>query len=176
MCWGLEGAKSGREPTADEMGELKRLVHEAMDAGMMGWSCQRLGKNSIQADFDGTPMPTDLVSPETLYAFADVLEERGEGFVEIINATDGDPVRNANPEDRHVVEEIARRSNRPVLFNAVLAMDDPGCEEVHTRAIAWLNRCFEQGLQVYGQGVTVRAPFPVHLGALEPIRFEPGLE
>ena len=71
---GLEGAKSGREPTADEMGELKRLINEAMDAGMMGWSCQRLGAHSIQADFDGTPMPTDMVSPETLYACADVLQ------------------------------------------------------------------------------------------------------
>ena len=156
---GLDDAKAGREPTADEMGELKRLINEAMDAGMMGWSCQRLGAHSIQADHDGTPMPTDMVSPETLYAFADVLRERGEGFVEIINATDGDPVRNAKPEDRRVVEEIARRSNRPVLFNAVLAMDDPGCDDVHKRAIAWLNNCFEQGLQVYGQAVTVRAPF-----------------
>ena len=156
---GLQGAKAGREPTSDEMAELKRLINEAMDAGMMGWSCQRLGENSIQADFDGTPMPTDVVSPETLYEFADVLNERGEGFIEIINSTGGDPIRNAKREDRKVVEEIARRAGRPVLFNAVQAMDEPGAEEVHKRAIGWLTRCFEQGLQVYGQGVTVRAPF-----------------
>ena len=40
---GLDGAKSGRAATADELGEMKRLISEAMDAGMMGFSVQRFG-------------------------------------------------------------------------------------------------------------------------------------
>ena len=33
---GLEGAKAGRQATVTELEEMKRLIHEAMDAGMMG--------------------------------------------------------------------------------------------------------------------------------------------
>ena len=39
---------------------MKRLLHEAMDHGACGWSAQRLGRNSVQADFDGSPMVTDF--------------------------------------------------------------------------------------------------------------------
>ncbi|NOT57097.1 MAG: amidohydrolase family protein, partial [Deltaproteobacteria bacterium] len=58
MIWamGLDGAKSGRMPTEKETQEMCRLIHEGMDAGGCGWSSQRLGANSIQMDYDGTPM------------------------------------------------------------------------------------------------------------------------
>ena len=156
---GLEGAKSGRAATAAELAEMKRLIHEAMDAGMMGWSCQRFGKNSLQADFDGTPMPTDVMPDETLLAFADVLNERGEGFIEMLNATSGEPLKKEDPKDNLFVEEIARRSGRPVLFNALIAMDLPGYETQHRKALKWLDDCFAKGLRVYGQAVTVRAAY-----------------
>jgi N-acyl-D-amino-acid deacylase len=156
---GLEGAKAGRMPTADELGEMKRLIHEAMDAGMMGWSCQRFGKHSVQADFDGTPMPTDVMNAETLLAFADLLDERGEGFIEILNATNGEPLRNKDPNDQLLVEEIARRSGRPVLYNALIAMDMPGYETAHRESLAWIDDCFARGLRIYGQAVTVRAAY-----------------
>ena len=41
--------------------EMQRLLHEGMDAGLCGFSIQRLGPNSAQADFDGTPMVTDTM-------------------------------------------------------------------------------------------------------------------
>ena len=156
---GLEGAKSGRHATPEELAEMKRLIHEAMDAGMMGWSCQRFGKNSMQADYDGTPMPTDLVPDETLLAFADVLGERGEGFIEILNSPSGTPGSSAGGRDTAFVEELARRSGAPILYNALMASDEPGLERMHQRSTRWLDRCFEQGLRIYGQGVTVRAPY-----------------
>ncbi|MGD9603441.1 MAG: amidohydrolase family protein [Gammaproteobacteria bacterium] len=156
---GLEGAKSGRMPTAAEMAEIRRIVHEAMDAGMMGWSCQRFGKQSMQADYDGTPMPTDVMPDETMLALADVLAERGEGFIEMINATTGEPLKTNDPKDSRFVEEIARRSGRPVLYNAIIAMDMPGYETQHRQALKWLDDCFAQGLRIYGQAVTVRAAY-----------------
>lgn len=97
---GLDGAKSGRGATPAELAEMKRLLNEAMDAGMMGIGVQRLGAHSLQADFDGTPMPTDVMPDEGLLALASVLGERGESFIEIINATDGDPLRNGSDEDK----------------------------------------------------------------------------
>ena len=51
---GLEAAKS-RPATSAERKEMQRLLHEGMDAGLCGFSIQRLGPNSVQADFDGTP-------------------------------------------------------------------------------------------------------------------------
>lgn len=155
---GLEGAKSGRQATAKELETMKRLIHEAMDAGMMGWSCQRFGKNSFQADFDGTPMPTDMMPQETLLAFADVLNERGEGFIELLNTADGAP-GSSGGEDARFVEEIARRSGRPVLFNALFASDVPGLEDMHKTSIRWLDSCFERGLRIYGQALSVRAGY-----------------
>lgn len=156
---GLEGAKSGRAATPDEQTEMNRLISEAMDAGMMGFSFQRFGKNSVQSDFDGTPMPTDLVPDETLLAFSDLLGQRGDGFIQLVNAKGGDVVNNTSNADREFVEEIARRTGRPVLFNALIASDEPGHENVHTETMAWIDSCFERGLRIYGQAVTVRAPF-----------------
>ncbi len=85
MVWvmGLEDAKSGRMPTEAETAEMKRIVHEAMDHGACGWSAQRFGQNSVQADYDGTPMVTDLMHDETAIELAKVLGERNEGFIQM---------------------------------------------------------------------------------------------
>ena len=48
---GLEAAKS-RPATDAERTEMRRLLAEGMDAGLGGFSIQRLGKDSTQADFD----------------------------------------------------------------------------------------------------------------------------
>ena len=71
--------------------QMAKLLNEAMDAGACGWSAQSLGQpgepgtetqgGAAQNDFDGTPMPTDVMWPETRMAMAKVLGERGEGFI-----------------------------------------------------------------------------------------------
>lgn len=57
---GLEAAKT-RPADEVERVELRRLMHEGMDAGLCGFSIQRLGSNSAQGDYDGTPMVTDIM-------------------------------------------------------------------------------------------------------------------
>ena len=95
LIWvmGLEDAKSGRKPTDREHAEMARLLNEAMDAGACGWSTQTLGTpgdasketlgGAAQSDFDGSPMPSDVMWPETQEVLARVLGERGEGFIEM---------------------------------------------------------------------------------------------
>ncbi len=83
---GLEAAKT-RPATEAERKEMQRLLHEGMDAGLCGFSIQRLGPNSVQADFDGSPMVTDTMSDEDILALAEVLRERDEGFIQITQAT-----------------------------------------------------------------------------------------
>merc|ERR1719456_1417826 len=79
---GLENAKN-RAATAEEMKEMKRLLREAMEAGACGFSAQILGKTSAQRDYDGTPMVTDTMAKEDLYAFGSVLSELGRGFIQV---------------------------------------------------------------------------------------------
>src|SRR6266850_2090466 len=58
---GLENAK--RRPATDgELARMLALLDESIDAGALGWSAQRTGAHSIQADYDGTPMVTDTMS------------------------------------------------------------------------------------------------------------------
>ena len=155
MVWvmGLAEAKTGRLPTTAETAAMCRLIHDGMDAGGCGWSAQRLGVNSPQMDYDGTPMVTDIMHDATSLAFAQVLAERNEGFIQqtLISPT-GD---NADAE-RHF-EDLARVSGRPVLYNVVQASDR--FPERHRNQLAWLARCRDQGLRVYGQGVTTDPGF-----------------
>ncbi len=156
LVWvlGWERAKGGVVPTDAEHAEMKRLLHEAMDAGAGGWSAQRLHPDrgaSIQRDFDGTPMVTDLMHAETCFALCEVLAERSDGFIQITN---GSP----DGEDGHTfIEQLAIRSGRPVIMNAVQAFD--AMPERHREQIAWLEDCRRRGIPVYGQGVTTDAGF-----------------
>ncbi len=147
---GLEAAKS-RPANAAERKEMQRLLHEAMDAGMCGFSIQRLGPNSTQADFDGTPMVTDTMCDEDIFNLAEVLRERGEGHIQITQAT-GDI-----KSDLEFLERLAAVAQCPILHNAIVpARKDP---KVHRRSLDWLNRCRDKGLPIYGQAGTVRTGF-----------------
>src|SRR5436190_24164428 len=116
---GLDAAKS-RPATAQERKEMQRLLHDGLDAGLCGFSVQRLGPDSVQADFDGTPMVTDTMADQDILALAEVLGERDEGFIQITQAT-GD-IRS----DIAFVEKLAEVANRPILYNVVVpARRDP---------------------------------------------------
>jgi N-acyl-D-amino-acid deacylase len=160
MVWtmGLEEAKSGRMPTPAETQAMQRIVHEAMDHGACGWSAQRLGRNSVQADFDGTPMVTDLMHDETALALARVLGERNEGFVQMTYVPDstGDYVAAMNHSERHF-EDLATESGRPILYNVVLIND--AYPERFREQLRWLESCNKRGIRVYGQGLMLEQSF-----------------
>ena len=156
LVWvlGFEDAKAGRKPTDAEHAEIKRLFHEAMDAGASGWSAQRLmptGPAAVQRDFDGTPMVTDVMHDDTCRVLAEVLGERNEGFMQMTMVS-GDVKR-----DAAFYEELATISGRPMLYNVVQAFDDR--PHVHRNNLKWLERCRERGIRVYGQGLTTDAGF-----------------
>jgi N-acyl-D-amino-acid deacylase len=151
---GRDDAKAGRCPTDAEHARLASLLAEAMDAGGCGWSAQRLppsGPAAVQRDWDGTPMPTDVMHDETCRVLAGVLAARNAG-IQQVTLTTAD-IRH----DLAHLEEIATLSGRPVLHNVVQAFEDR--PHVHRRAIEWLERCRERGIPIYGQGVTTDAGF-----------------
>ena len=152
MIWvmGLEAAKT-RPASPQEQAEMKHLLHEAMDAGACGFSVQRLGEHSVQADYDGTPMVTDTMCDADVLALAEVLRERDEGFVQITQFT-GD-LR----ADLAFQETLAEVSGRPILHNiVVVSQKEP---KVHRRRLEWLEDCNKRGLRIFGQGATLRSGF-----------------
>jgi len=160
MVWtmGLDEAKSGRMPTAAETTTMQQIVHDAMENGACGWSAQRLGRNSVQADFDGTPMVTDLMHDETALALAKVLGERNAGFIQMTYVPDsgGDYVGAMNHSERHF-EDLAIAAGRPVLYNVVLINDT--YPERFREQLRWLESCNKRGIRVYGQGLMLEQSF-----------------
>ena len=155
MVWvmGREEAKSGRMPTDDEHKKMVQLLHEGMAAGGCGWSAQRFGEDSVQCDYDGTPMPTDIMHQETCVEFAKVLSDRNEGFIQMSLI----PSVSGFKEIEKNYEELALASGRPILYNAIQALDsDPSR---HRNLLAWIERCRQKGLRIYGQLVSTSAGF-----------------
>ena len=147
---GLEAAKT-RPATDAEKAEMKRLLHEGMDAGLCGFSLQRLGKDSVQADYDGGPMVTDTMCDADILNLAEVLRERGEGFIQITQSTGN------IKGDLAFLEKLAETAQRPVLHNVIVpSRKDP---KVHKRSLDWLARMRDKGLPMYGQTGTVRSGF-----------------
>jgi len=154
LIWvmGMDRAKAGEVPTDEEHAEMRRLLHEAMDAGACGWSVQRMSKEiNFQRDFDGTPLPTDVMHDETAIHLAEVLGERNAGFIQMTLARSvTDP-----SVDRLHVEHLAEISRRPIIWNAIAALSGA---PVHRDVINWLKSCIERGLRVNAQAATTEAP------------------
>jgi N-acyl-D-amino-acid deacylase len=149
---GLEAAKT-RAATEKERAEMARLLHEGMDAGLCGFSIQRLGPDSVQADFDGSPMVTDTMCDEDIFNLARVLRDRDEGFMEITQATD--PADNR--ADLAFVKKLAGVAKRPILFQAIAPTRKNA--EIHRRLLRWIEECRAEGLPIFGQGASVRSGF-----------------
>ena len=152
---GLEAAKS-RRPNEDELQKMCELVHEGMDAGACGWSAQVFGEASDQRDYDGSPMITDLMTHEELQAFARVLADRDEGYIELSHQTvDIMPGKKLLEPTFKFFEVVAETARRPVLFQTVGAR--AGNPTFHRGHLAWLEDCARRGVRVYGQGNTHKA-------------------
>jgi N-acyl-D-aspartate/D-glutamate deacylase len=147
---GLDAAKT-RPATDTERAEMARLLAEGMDAGLCGFSIQRLGRNSGQADFDGSPMVTDTMCDEDILNLARVLHDRDEGFIEITQAT------GHIKDDLAFVEKLAETARRPILFQAVTASrKNP---DIHRKSLRWVERMRAKNLPIFGQAGTVRSGF-----------------
>ena len=153
---GWEDAKK-RRPTEEELQEMVRLINEAMDAGACGWSAQVLGINSLQRDYDGTPMVTDTLSEAEILTFAKILADRDEGFIELAYQETGEEGRPLGEETRIFFERVAETAKRPILYQAVTP--NSVHPQQHRERIRWLESCSERGLRVYGQAATNRGGF-----------------
>lgn len=114
MIWTMElEADKGRPATDAERREMQRALREAIDADAYGFSAQRQGEHSVQADHRGTSMVTDTKADEHLLALARVLRQRDEDFIQITQHQHDNPQRERAFEDRLAV------SGHPVLYNTL---------------------------------------------------------
>jgi len=153
---GWDGAKT-RRPTEAELREMVQLVHEGMDAGACGWSAQVLGTTSVQRDYDGTPMITDLMTEHEILTFATILAERDEGLIELAYEETGEEGRPLAESTMNFFEKVAATAKRPVLYQAVTP--NAVHPEQHRARLRWLERCAQRGMRVFGQGATRRGGF-----------------
>ena len=143
---GIEAAKT-RAANAEEMAQMKQILHESMDNGAIGFAFSYHGEHNSHCDYDGTSMPTDIMDLETLYELCDVLRERGEGVIQA-------NVQSPNVGNAHVAEEVARRSGRPVIHNIVVVVDAK--PEYHNSILDWLDKTGSENLPLYASSLTLR--------------------
>jgi N-acyl-D-amino-acid deacylase len=151
MIWtmGLEAAKN-RPATEKELQEMCQLLNEGLDAGGCGFSAQRLGNGfvSVQRDYDGTPMVTDTMADEDVLAFGRVLKKRGEGFIQLTQASPD------FQQDMDFYDRLADESGRPILFNATAVRDDR--PSLHRRILRWMEKTNKEGRKIYNQTAVMR--------------------
>ena len=153
---GIDDAKS-RPASQAEMAEIKRLLNEAMDAGAIGFSCSYLGTNNVHLDFDGTPMPCDVMDVDQLCEIGSVLKERGNGIIQCLSGLAG---QDATVE---VSTRLARETGRPVFHNVIATHDS---FPIHKPGLAWLDATRDEGLDMWAASFCHRTWTEISLSTL----------
>ena len=154
---GFDDAKK-RFPNKEEMDTITGLYKEAVQAGAAGWSAQRLvpeSRVSVQRDYDGTPMITDILPDEFYMDMAKAMNEVGEGCIQFTQSGASESSFGVE-DDFKFLEKMTKTAGRPLLYNALLISDKH--PESHRAQLNWVNAANERGARVFGQGVTARAP------------------
>lgn len=149
----------GRQPSARETAEIVRLLDEALDAGAIGWSSQRLPPESLasfQRDHDGTPFISDVLSDEFYLALATALGARDRGCIQYTQVTATRDGKRGAADDFAFIRQLAEQSGRPLLFNAITINDE--FPESFRSQLRWLDETNARGIRVFGQASSVRIP------------------
>lgn len=141
---GIDAAKS-RRPNAEEMAQMHRLINEAMDFGAVGIALSVMGvEGNSHVDYDGSPMPTDVMHDDDIVELSRALALRGEGIVQLLAQIGG----NGNKEISAKVARMAKGTGVRVIHNIFLAID--GMPEMIDADLAWLDSLRAEGLDIIG--------------------------
>ncbi|MCE2487321.1 MAG: amidohydrolase family protein [Desulfurellaceae bacterium] len=154
---GFDDAKK-RFPNKQEMDTIVGHYKEAVQAGAAGWSAQRLvpeGRASVQRDYDGTPMITDILPDEFYLDMAKAMNDVGQGCIQFTQSGAAESSFGVE-DDFKFLEKMTKAAGRPLLYNAIVISDKH--PESHKAQLDWVNAANERGARVFGQAVTARAP------------------
>ena len=103
-------SQTREESTKDEIKEMQKILHEAMEAGALGFS---ISTNRTQFDPQGNLIPSVMASEEELFGLGDVLGEFGTGCIQVGGG------REAEQKNR-LMSRLSASCGRPVLWNNLL--------------------------------------------------------
>jgi N-acyl-D-amino-acid deacylase len=153
---GWAEAKS-RPPTEDEIARMVQIIDEAMAAGANGWAAQRLlGNASVQRDYDGTLMISDMMSDDFYLALAKGMRKHDRGHIQFAQAS---PVPGGSPADgaRHAMDfagQLAEASNRPLIFNAVTPITRS--PDIHRAQLEVIDEYNRKGVPLVGLALVAK--------------------
>ena len=124
-----ERGRTNEDATADDLGEMARIVAEALDAGAVGFSTSRtIGHRSLW----GEPVPGTFAADDELLAIARAMGEVGKGVFEMIPAGTVGKLeglggeKTDQPSEHDLMRRFSLTSGLPVTFTLVQSPDyDP---------------------------------------------------
>jgi N-acyl-D-aspartate/D-glutamate deacylase len=144
-----------RAATEAEIGEMRRLVAEAVRAGAIGFATSTLEQHNGE---NGIPMPSRLADEQEMLALTGALGEVGRGVFMITKG-----MTSTIPW----LETIAAQSGRPVMVAAMFV--DPGDPTRVFRELAEIETARRRGRELWaqvgcfplGMEFTLRHPYPL---------------
>jgi N-acyl-D-aspartate/D-glutamate deacylase len=146
---------SKRAATPGEVGQMKAIVREALDAGAVGFSTSTLEQHNGE---NGIPMPSRLADEHELLELTGALGEAGKG---VFMLTKG--MTTTIPW----LEHLAARNRRPVMIAAMFC--DPNDPQRVFDEFAQIEQARARGLELWGHvgcfplgmEFTLRHPYPL---------------
>ncbi len=134
------------EARDDDIEQMTRLTHEALEAGALGFSTSRTFLHRVK---DGPLVPGTHSRPEELVGIARALGRVGHGVFQMISD------RMGKAPDIHWMKQIARSTGRPLVFSMVQASHAP---REYREVLEALQKSWEEeGLDIRA-GVSWRPP------------------
>jgi N-acyl-D-amino-acid deacylase len=141
-----EEASARQVPTPAELGRMKRMVREALDAGAIGFASSFSPNHS---GYGGQPMPSTIATEEELRTLVAPLGEAGKGVFMMATGP------RATPD---FIESLAADTGRPMFISTVLTMYNKAVPELgrsyYERCAAAIARGHEVYIQTSCQPLT----------------------
>ncbi len=158
-----EDASTRKQPTAAELGEMKRLVAEAMRLGAIGLGASYSLNHS---GWGGVPMPSTISDVSEFDALVGAMGGPGRGVVEISSG--------ATPVD--TMEHIASRHGRRIFMSTATALYN---EQYPERALGMFDACAaaqSRGNELYIQITCQPLSFDFTLASAYPFYSHPAFD
>ncbi|MER5787777.1 D-aminoacylase [Streptomyces sp. NPDC001980] len=156
----------GGQPSEEQLAEIVRLLHEAMDAGAWGFSTTQ---SSTHSDGDGQPVASRHALPAELLALSRAVGEHEGTQIEAIVAGCLDQFSDAEIE---LFAEMSAVAGRPLNWN-VLTVDAAVPERV-PRQLQASERARKAGGRVVALTMPILTPMNMSLGTFCALNLIPG--
>ncbi|MGY4977519.1 N-acyl-D-amino-acid deacylase family protein [Streptomyces sp. 900105755] len=156
----------GGQPSEEQLEEIVRLLHEAMDAGAWGFSTTQ---SSTHSDGDGQPVASRHALPDELLALSKAVGEHEGTQIEAIVAGCLDQFSDAEIE---LFAEMSAVAGRPLNWN-VLTVDAAVPERV-PRQLQASERARKAGGRVVALTMPILTPMNMSLGTFCALNLIPG--